>query len=76
MIVVPNFPDMLESELVSVNPNEAPDREDQDPEHVEAEHLRSHQLVSRDPTANVLGRTVFVGILKCFWTSQNRLCRK
>lgn len=37
--LVPNLPDVLEAELVGVDPDEAPYREDEDPEHVEAEHL-------------------------------------
>lgn len=32
---------MLEAELVGVDADEAPDGEDEYPEHVEAEHLRS-----------------------------------
>lgn len=41
--LVPDLPDVLEAELVGVDPDEAPYREDEDPEHVEAEHLSQRQ---------------------------------
>ena len=31
---------MFETEFVSVDPDEAPDGEDEDPEHIETKHLR------------------------------------
>ena len=40
---VPDFPDMLAPKLVRVYPDETPDSEDQDPKHVEAEHLLCRQ---------------------------------
>ena len=44
MAVVPYFPNVLETEFVGVDADESPYGEDQDPEHVEAEHLWGHQL--------------------------------
>ena len=37
--VVPYLPNVLETKLVGVDADESPYGEDQDPEHVEAEHL-------------------------------------
>ena len=40
---------MFETEFVSVDPDEAPDGEDEDPEHIETKHLhdtiRQHTLL-------------------------------
>ena len=72
--VVPDLPDVLEAEFVRVDPNEAPDGEDEDPEHVKAEHLRSRHHVTRVVrSGNMWIRTVFVAIWKRFCTSQNKL---
>lgn len=72
--VVPDLPDVFEAEFVSVDPNEAPDGEDEDPEHVETEHLCCRYHVTRVVRSeNMWIRTVFVGIWKRFCTSQNKL---
>ena len=50
--VVPYLPDVLETKLVGVDADESPYGEDQNPEHVEAEHLPdaiSEQLGSHIP---------------------------
>ena len=42
--VVPYLPNVLEPKLVGVDADETPHSQDQNPEHVEAEHLWGRQL--------------------------------
>ena len=52
MAVVPYLPNVLETKPVGVDADESPYGEDEDPEHVEAEHLRAafdEQLGSHIP---------------------------
>ena len=72
---------MFETKFVSVDPDETPDGEDEDPEHIETKHL--HDTVRQHTTRRArnletemschAGRTVFVGIWNRFCTSQNKL---
>ena len=72
---------MFETEFVSVDPDEAPDGEDEDPEHIETKHLRDTirqltMLRARSLETEMLcyaAHTVFVGIWNRFCTSQNKL---
>ena len=62
---------MFETEFVSVDPDEAPDGEDEDPEHIETKHLhdtiRKHTMVaagSRDGDVVLCGTYCFCGDLE------------